>query len=272
MKNRVRILLIILVIGVFCCGCSNNPSNSTPSEAPKATEAPASATPTESIEPSPTVPPTATPTEGIKFSDCLERMEPVEYEDKVDVFTVIGILDGHKVYNVLFETYEGYGPLGFAPVSMVVSKYSPSKPNIRGPLMPISLLADDDYVFVAVDAAPTQEALDSAIQEAHDRWIAEGGTEEDWLNEQKGGQVKKKVRSEAWEEATEGYIDVLYAEGCPIIGIEDYQGIYATTIISVAKLLELNDRGGETFNYVFYNKSWPRWQKEHTDQWREWRH
>ena len=269
MKKSLCMLLMIIVLSLCFFGCSGNSVNSTPDVTPTETIAPA--TPTESKEPSPTEPPTATPTEGIKLSDCLERMQPIENEEKVDAFTAIGILDGHKVYNVLFETYDSRG-FGFVPVSTVVSKDEESKPNLRGPLMPIVFLNDDDYIYVAVIASPTQEALDSAIQEAHDRWISEGGTEEDWRDEQKGGQVKKRVRSEASAEATKGFIDALYAEGCPIIDIIDYQSTYATTIISVAKLLELNDRGGETFNYVFYNESWPRWQKEHTDQWRGWRH
>ena len=272
MKKSLCMLLMIIVLSLCFFGCSGNSVNSTPDVAPTETIAPA--TPTESKEPSPTEPPTATPTEGIKFSDCLERMEPVENGENIEGLTVIGILDGHKVYNVLFETYDArsLGSIGFPPVLTIVSKYLRNKPNLRGPFLPTNYLADEDYVYVAVVASPTEEALDSAIQEAHDRWIAEGGTEEDWRDEQKGGQVKKRVRSEASAEATKGFIDALYAEGCPIIDIIDYQSTYATTIISVAKMLELNARGGDTFSYVFYNESWPRWQKEHTDQWREWTH
>ncbi|MCR5377243.1 MAG: hypothetical protein K6E71_10910 [Lachnospiraceae bacterium] len=270
MKKCIRLLSVTLFVLLLFVGCSGKSGNVTPSETPSVTQEPASATPTDSVE----VTPTATPTQGIVFSDCLERMQPFEGDEQKGFLSVIGVLDGHKVYNAYLQTYKEREEKGFVigwgDDWTVWSKDSPSKNNIRGPYLTgaLNLLEDDEYVFLAVIATPTLEVLEAAEQKAHDAWIAEGNTEADWYN-YLGYEAKREALSQAGVKAIEGLADVLYAEGCPIIVVGEYYGPYVTTIISKQKLLDICERGGETFNYIFYEESWLRYAEANN---REWRH
>ena len=268
MRKCVRLLSATFFVVLLLTCCSGKSGNVTPSETPSVTQEPASATPTDSVD----VTPTATPTPGIVFSDCLERMQPFEGDESKEFLSVIGVLDGHKVYNAYLQTYkereENGFVIGFGADWMVWGKDSPSKNNLRGPYLTgaLNLMENDECVFLAVIATPTMEVLEAAEQEAHDAWIAEGNTEADWHN-YLGDEARREALSQAWVKAIEGLADVLYAEGCPIIAVGEYYGAYVTTIISKQKLLDICERGGETFNYVFYEESWLRYAEANNRTW-----
>ncbi len=266
MKKCIRLLSVTLFVLLLFVGCSGKSGNVTPSETPSVTQEPASATPTDSVE----VTPTATPTQGIVFSDCLERMQPFEGDERKGFLAVVGVLDGHKVYNAHVQFYDEYqGYYGWAPVQPIWSKDETSKGDMRGPFLSgaYNLLNDSEYVFLAILASPTLEMLEMVSEKAHDAWIAEGKTEEDWLRYDLGGAVRREAESQAWQEVNERVPEALYAEGCPIIDVGEHLAPYVTTVVSKAKLRELSERGGETFNYIFYEESWLRWAEKNDREW-----
>lgn len=271
MKMCIKLFLAAAWLSLLFTGCSGKSGNVTPSETPSTTQEPASATPTDSVASTPT----ATPTQGIVLSDCLERMQPFGGDEQKGFLSVIGVLDGHKVYNAYLQTYKEREEKGFVigwgADSIVWSKEPISKNNIRGPFLSEAwnLLEDDELVFLAIGATATIEVYETAEREAHDAWIAEGNSEEDW---RKAGQVvwevKREARIKAGQEAVKGLAATLYAEGCPIIDIGEHKGQqYVTTIISKAKILDIRVRGGEGFNYVIYEESWLRYAEADNREW-----